>query len=159
MPPTIVAVIRATCVLPTPVQTTRRSLPSQPRSIFFSFCGSNLVGSGIRNPPHQRRRPTKDVGEGSVVVERNQGGGGGAVVVAHGRVAVVLVLVRERRDDVLKARAGCSPSLGGPGCLMTSKSGMGARAGDGDALQEVCVVERKLSAAPLAWIRTMDHCD
>ena len=79
--------------------------------------------------------------------------------VAHGRVTVVLVLVGERRDNVLEAQAGASPMLGGPGCLMTSKGGLGARLADGDVLQEIRVVERTMGAAPPAWVRTMDHGD
>jgi hypothetical protein len=38
---------------------------------YYFFCWSNLVRSWIRNPPHQRRRATNDVGKGSVVVERD----------------------------------------------------------------------------------------
>jgi len=64
-----------------------------------------------------------------------------------------------RGYGVLEAQAGASPMLGGPGCLVASKGGLGARLADGDVLQEVRVVERTMGAAPPAWVRTMDHGD
>ena len=36
---------------------------------YYFLGGSNLVGSGVRHPPHQRQRTTNNVGEGRVVVE------------------------------------------------------------------------------------------
>ena len=70
---------------------------------------------------------------------------------------LVLVLVGERREDVLKTWAGASLMLGGPGCLMASEGSLGARLTDSNALQEVCVIKQTVGAAPAAWVQTMDH--
>ena len=83
------------------------------------------------------------------------GGGGEAVVVGH--VRDVVVLVGKRRDDVLKARGGASPSLMRPGCFVAREGDLGARATEGDALPVVGVVKGTVVAAPPAWVRAMNH--
>ena len=103
MPPTIVAVSRATCVLPAPVRTTNKSLPPQRRSnIIFSVAATWWgLGSGIPHIIDDARQTTSAKG---VSLSSMAKGGKGDDVVVHVRVAVVLV--GERKDGVLERQTG-----------------------------------------------------